>query len=51
MALGAERSTEGVQELSGVAAPRFLKPGYDFGAEFEFGLSLILDGIEAVDAQ
>jgi AcrR family transcriptional regulator len=25
-----------------------LQPGYDFGAEFEFGLDLILDGIEAL---
>jgi AcrR family transcriptional regulator len=24
-----------------------LQPGYDFGAEFEFGLELILDGLEA----
>jgi len=22
-----------------------LKPGYDFGSEFEFGLDLILDGL------
>lgn len=29
-----------------------LKPGYDFGAEFAFGLDLILDGLErAVDAE
>ena len=24
-----------------------LKPGYDYGAEFEFGLDLILDGLDA----
>ncbi len=24
-----------------------LKPGYDFGSEFEFGLSLILDGLDS----
>ena len=23
-----------------------LKPGYSYGAEFEFGLELILDGLE-----
>ena len=23
-----------------------LKPGYDFGAEFEFGLDLVLDGLQ-----
>lgn len=26
-----------------------LQPGYDFGNEFEFGLSLILDGLERVE--
>jgi hypothetical protein len=25
-----------------------LTPGYDFGAEFEFGLDLVLDGLGAV---
>ena len=24
-----------------------LQPGYDFGNEFEFGLNLILDGLES----
>jgi hypothetical protein len=24
-----------------------LRPGYDFGEEFEFGLTLVLDGLEA----
>ena len=28
-------------------AQHVLQPGYDFGAEFEFGLDLILDGLEA----
>jgi hypothetical protein len=27
-----------------------LQPGYDFGTEFEFGLNLILDGLERVAA-
>lgn len=35
--------------LTELTAEHVLKPGYDFGAEFEFGLNLILDGIEAVD--
>jgi hypothetical protein len=25
-----------------------MKPGYDFGDEFEYGLDLILDGLERV---
>ena len=25
-----------------------LKPGYDFGSEFEFGLDLILEGLAAL---
>ena len=25
---------------------RVLRPGYDYGAEYEFGLDLILDGLE-----
>lgn len=28
-------------------AEHILQPGYDFGAEFEFGLDLILDGLDA----
>ncbi len=28
-----------------------LRPGYDFGREFDFGLDLILDGLEAVAAE
>ena len=27
-----------------------LRPGYDFGREFDFGLDLILDGLDAVAA-
>ncbi|MDX6233295.1 MAG: hypothetical protein QOH68_2310 [Nocardioidaceae bacterium] len=28
-----------------------LKPGYDFGTEFEFGLDLVLDGLQRVSAR
>jgi hypothetical protein len=28
-----------------------LQPGYDFGDEFDFGLNLILDGLENVSTQ
>jgi hypothetical protein len=28
-----------------------LQPGYDYGAEFEFGLDLILDGLERARGQ
>ena len=27
-----------------------MKPGYDYGDEFEFGLDLILDGLEGAEA-
>jgi|SRR6478672_69550 len=30
-----------------LATEHVLKPGYDFGAEFDFGLDLILDGLES----
>ena len=29
-----------------MAAEYYLRPGYDFGAEFEFGLNLILDALD-----
>ncbi len=32
--------------LSELAVEHVLKPGYDYGAEFEYGLDLILDGLE-----
>ncbi len=34
--------------LMELATEHVLKPGYDFGDEFEFGLDLILDGLEAM---
>ncbi len=30
-----------------MATDHYFRPGYDFGAEFEFGLDLILDGLAA----
>jgi AcrR family transcriptional regulator len=32
--------------LAEMAVDRAMKPGYDYGDEFEFGLDLILDGLE-----
>lgn len=34
--------------LMELTAEHVLQPGYDFGDEFEFGLDLILDGLEAL---
>ena len=33
--------------LTELAVEHVLKPGYDYGNEYEFGLDLILDGLEA----
>ena len=32
--------------LAELAIEHVLRPGYDYGDEFEFGLDLILDGLE-----
>jgi hypothetical protein len=32
--------------LTELTVEHVLKPGYDYGAEFEYGLDLILDGLE-----
>jgi hypothetical protein len=32
--------------LTELTVEHVLKPGYDYGDEFEFGLDLILDGLE-----
>ena len=34
--------------LTEIAVEHVLQPGYDYGDEFEFGLDLILDGLERV---
>ena len=33
--------------LAAFTAEHVLRPGYDYGAEFEFGLDLVLDGLQA----
>jgi AcrR family transcriptional regulator len=42
----AEFPAEAYPHLSELAVQHVLQPGYDFGDEFEFGLELILDGLE-----
>ena len=37
-------------DLADMAVELMLQPGYAYGNEFEFGLELILDGIEAARA-
>lgn len=32
--------------LTELAVEHVLQPGYDYGNEFEFGLDLVLDGLE-----
>jgi hypothetical protein len=34
--------------LTELAVEHVMQPGYDYGHEFEFGLDLILDGLERV---
>ena len=42
---GVEGSHPGLPHLGEFSTERVLKPGYDFGAEFAFGLELLLDGL------
>ena len=42
-----DASTDEYPHLTELAAEHVLRPGYGFGDEFEFGLGLILDGLEA----
>ena len=37
--------------LAELTTEHVLQPGYDYGSEFEFGLNLILDGLERVNAR
>jgi AcrR family transcriptional regulator len=41
----AQYFTEDYAHLAEFSTEHILKPGYDFGAEFDFGLDLILDGL------
>ncbi len=34
--------------LTELTVEHVLKPGYDYGAEYRFGLDLILDGLERI---
>ncbi len=43
----ADASNDEYPHLTELAAEHVLRPGYAFGDEFEFGLGLILDGLEA----
>ena len=38
--------TDGYPHLAELTTQHVLRPGYDYGDEFEFGLDLILDGLE-----
>jgi hypothetical protein len=39
-------ASEAYPHLTEFTVEHVLKPGYDFGDEYEFGLDLILDGLE-----
>jgi hypothetical protein len=38
--------TDAYPHLAELATQHVLQPGYDYGDEFEFGLDLILDGLD-----
>ena len=42
----AQFPTDEYPHLAELAIEHVLQPGYDYGDEFEFGLDLILDGLE-----
>jgi AcrR family transcriptional regulator len=43
--------TDKYPHLAELTAEHVLRPGYDYSDEFEFGLDLILDGLERANAQ
>lgn len=45
-AILSEAPTDAYPHLMEIAAEHIMKPGYDYGDEFAFGLELILDGLE-----
>jgi AcrR family transcriptional regulator len=49
--LVSEQFAEHFPALHAFTIEHALQPGYDFGAEFDFGLDLILDGLEARAAE
>jgi hypothetical protein len=46
----AEFPTDQYPYLTEIAVEHVLQPGYDYGNEFQFGLDLILDGLERAQA-
>ena len=46
--IAARMTTGSFPHLAEMAAEYYLQPGYDFGDEFEFGLDLILDALDAL---
>ncbi len=46
-----EPFTDAYPHLAEFTAGHVLQPGYDFGNEFEFGLDILLDGLEAAVAR
>ena len=49
-AMAAAMPVDEYPNLAELAAEHILRPGYDFGHEFDFGIDLILDGLEAAAA-
>jgi AcrR family transcriptional regulator len=47
-AILAQFPSEEYPHFAELAAEHVLQPGYDYGEEFEFGLDLILDGLESL---
>ena len=45
-----EQMAEHLPALHAFSVDHVLQPGYDFGHEFEYGLDLILDGLDARSA-
>jgi AcrR family transcriptional regulator len=50
-AMLAEFPVDEFPSLAAFTREHVMQPGYDFGAEFEFGLDLILDGLERSSAR
>ena len=48
--MSAQFSSGQYPNLTEIAVQRVLKPGYDYGDEFEIGLNLILDALQATSS-
>jgi hypothetical protein len=44
--IASRNSPMGFSRLARLTIEHVLQPGYDYGEEYEFGLDLILDGLE-----